>query len=95
VKDAKNIILKVKGKGWTARISMDDDTVQHVGIQIMLLRIAGAVTNILAPTPQSLTPSPCNISVKPGMTGYIAGTMKSSSTLNQTWKKCTSTTKPS
>ncbi len=84
VKDAKNIILKVKGKGWTVRISMEDATVQHVGIPIMLLRIAAAVTNISVLTPPSSTLLPSTSLEIPGMTGCYEDIMKLSSTPKQT-----------
>ena len=84
MKDAKSITLKVTGEGWTARISMDDAIVQHVGIQTMLSRIAGGVINILGLTPQSSTRMQWSNSDKPGMTGYLDGTMKSSNTPKQT-----------
>ena len=93
--DAKNITLKVTGKGWTVHISMEDAIVQHVGIQIMLSRIAEAVTNISALTPQSSTHGHSISLETPGMTGYSDGTMKSSSTPEPTSKKCTNTTKHS
>ena len=84
MKDVRNITLKVKGKGWTARISMDDAIVQHVGIQTMPSRIAEAVINILDQIPpSSINSLKINLEIL-DMTGSCDDTMKSSNTPKQT-----------
>ena len=95
MKDAKNITLKVTGKGWTARISMDADIVRRVGIQTMLSHTVEDVINTLGVTLPSLTRGRSENLEKPGMTGYSDGTIKSLSTPRWSLKKCISTTKPS